>query len=59
MSVNVSFTDRIIRIILAMIIFAVGYWNRSWFGLLGFLPLITALIGYCPLYSLLGISTKK
>lgn len=30
-----------------------------WWGLLGVLPLLTAGIGFCPLYRLLGISTCR
>jgi hypothetical protein len=28
-----------------------------WLGLLGLVPLSTALLGYCPAYTLLGIRT--
>jgi hypothetical protein len=30
-----------------------------WIGLIGFIPLITGIFGYCPLYSLFGVSTRK
>jgi hypothetical protein len=33
---------------------ATGY---NWIGWIGVVPLITALIGNCPLYSILGVST--
>jgi hypothetical protein len=31
--------------------------GAKWFGLIGLVPLATAVFGYCPLYSLLGMST--
>ncbi len=63
MSHNVGMLDRVFRIVLgiAMLIFALGYfypgtgWN--WVGWLGVIPIVTAVAGSCPLYSLLGINT--
>ncbi len=46
---------------LALIAFAMGWigagsgWN--WLGWIGIVPLLTAAIGNCPAYSLLGVST--
>lgn len=57
MKKNVGKTDKIIRIIIALIIAGVGYYYQSWWGLLALLPLATAIIGFCPLYTLLGINT--
>jgi hypothetical protein len=64
MVANVGTFDRIARIIvgLAMIAFALGLiapgtgWN--WVGWIGVVPILTALFGTCPAYSLFGISTK-
>jgi hypothetical protein len=64
MSVNVGTLDRIARIVLgiALIAFALGYvapgtgWN--WVGWIGVLPILTALFGTCPAYSLFGLSTR-
>jgi hypothetical protein len=55
--------DRIVRIALgvALLAFALGYlypgkgWN--WLGWIGVVPILTAVAGWCPLYSILGIST--
>ncbi|MBU1984985.1 DUF2892 domain-containing protein, partial [bacterium] len=55
----VGTADRIIRIIIAVVIFALGAAFKSWWGLLGLIPLLTAIFGFCGLYSLLGISTCK
>jgi hypothetical protein len=63
MSVNVGTFDRLARIVgLALIAFALGLiapgtgWN--WVGWIGVLPILTALFGVCPAYSIFGLSTK-
>ena len=59
---NIGKTDRIIRIVLAIALFslfAVLPGNLKWLGLIGLVPLVTAAAGYCPLYSLLHISTRR
>jgi hypothetical protein len=60
MKANVGLTDKIIRIVIGLaILFYVGYVLKSWWALIGLIPIITALISYCGLYSVLGISTCK
>ncbi len=54
---NVGKIDKVVRIIIALIIAAVGIYYQSWWGLLAIVPLVTALTGNCVLYSMLGIST--
>lgn len=46
-----------IRIIIGALAFLAGYYYRSWWGLLGIIPIITGAIRYCPLNALLGVST--
>jgi len=57
MNKNLGKTDRIIRIILGIIILAVGIINTSLLGLIGIIPLATALMGWCPLYTPFKINT--
>lgn len=57
MTTNVGSADKIIRIVLGLAIIVIGYLNESWWGLVGLVPLLTAFVGFCPAYSLLGIST--
>lgn len=57
MKTNEGNTDRIIRIVLAVVIFGLGLAAQSWLGLIGFIPLLTGLVGWCPLYSIFGLST--
>jgi hypothetical protein len=56
---NVGLADRIIRTVIGVAVIAVGVAFHSWWGLLAAVPLVTAAVGFCPLYSLLGISTRK
>ena len=59
MTKNIGKLDKTIRVVLGIAILALGLWFKSWWGLIGLLPLVTALAGWCPPYSLLGISTNK
>lgn len=62
---NVSNYDRIIRVIIGVILLVLGWGGfvgGGWglvFKILGFIPLITGLVGFCPLYALLRTSTRK
>ncbi|QQS36109.1 MAG: DUF2892 domain-containing protein [Ignavibacteriales bacterium] len=58
MNPNVGSADKLIRIILGVAIIIAGIFFQSWWGLVGVVPLMTALMNFCPAYSLLGISTK-
>ena len=63
MITNVGTIDRILRVIVgvALIAFATGYivpatgWN--WVGWIGAVPILTAVFGTCPAYTMLGLST--
>lgn len=62
---NIGSIDRILRIIVGLLLIAyaipLGFsktgWN--WAGWIGVVPLLTAFLGNCPAYSILGISTCK
>lgn len=58
MTTNVGPVDRLIRAIAGIAILSLVFIGpQSWWGLLGLIPLGTALIGWCPPYALLGINT--
>ncbi|MBE9504119.1 MAG: DUF2892 domain-containing protein [Proteobacteria bacterium] len=60
MKVNESGTERVIRIAVGIALLSLVVTGpQSLWGLIGIVPLITGLIGNCPLYSILGISTCK
>ncbi|WP_027398487.1 YgaP family membrane protein [Anaerovorax odorimutans] len=57
MKCNVGKTEQIIRIIVGIVIIFIGIYYKSWWGLIGIIPIITGLIRYCPISDILGIST--
>jgi hypothetical protein len=60
MKTNIGSLDRVIRIIAGIFIISLLFWGpKSPWALLGLVPLVTAIIGYCPPYAMLGISTCK
>jgi hypothetical protein len=56
---NVGNTDRKIRFIIGLIIFAIFVPLQSWWFVLGFIPIFTGIIELCPIYKMLGINTCK
>jgi Protein of unknown function (DUF2892) len=59
---NVGGIDRILRIVLGLALLAwffLGNGQGAWHyaALIGIVPLATGLLGTCPLYSILGLST--
>jgi len=57
MKKNVGKTDKVIRLVLGVIIAAAGIYFKSWWGLLAIVPVATALINFCPIYRIFGLST--
>ncbi|MBP7496070.1 MAG: DUF2892 domain-containing protein [Bacteroidales bacterium] len=57
MKCNIGKTDKIIRWIIGIVIIALGLYFRSWWGLIGLIPILTAIFGFCGLYTLLKINT--
>ena len=60
MTKNIGDVERIIRIVLGVGILALAFVGpQSPWAYLGILPVLTGLVGWCPPYALLGISTCK
>jgi Protein of unknown function (DUF2892) len=60
MKTNVGTIDRVFRIVLGVVLLSLLFFvqgNLRWVGLVGIVPLATALMGWCPLYSVFGISS--
>jgi len=56
--VNIHPIERVVRGVAGVAVLSLVAWGpKSLWGLLGLLPLATALTGWCPPYSLLGIAT--
>jgi hypothetical protein len=57
---NESTVDRALRVILGLGLLAVALFGpKTPLGYLGIVPLVTGLLGSCPLYSLVGASTRR
>jgi len=60
---NEASWDRALRVVLGVVLLYLGWAGivtgtaGTVFKIAGFLPLLTGLIGWCPAYRLLGIST--
>jgi len=59
MKKNVGSADRAVRVIAGLIVIFIGVYFKSWWGLVGLLPIATAAMGWCPAYLPFGISTCK
>jgi hypothetical protein len=59
---NVGKIDRIIRVILGLGVLSLLFLingNLKFIGLIGIIPLVTGLLGFCPIYALFHLSTNK
>ena len=58
---NEGTIDRVLRVIVGLALLAAYFLTAGgsyhWLYLLGIVPLVTGLVGTCPVYSLLGFST--
>ena len=65
MALNMGITDRIIRIVIAIIIVILYFTNQISgvaaiiLGTIAIIFILTGIIGFCPLYVLLKLSKKK
>jgi hypothetical protein len=62
MTKNVGTLDRVVRVIVGLALLSLLFvleGGARWFGLIGLVPLATALAGSCPAYSLFGIRTCR
>lgn len=63
MHANVGLIDRVARVVIGLLLVAfaipIGFPNTgwNWIGWIGVIPILTAIVGICPAYSLIGLST--
>jgi len=57
MTCNMGNGDRIFRAIMGIAVLGAGFYFHSWWGLIGIVPLGTALVKWCPAYLPFGFST--
>ena len=63
-SANEASWDRIARVILGVVMvgLGVGVVGGTWgwvLAVVGLVPLVTGLVGWCPIYSIIGRGTKE
>lgn len=62
MKANVGTVDQVIRFIIGLALLSlmlVIESNWKYIGLIGIVPIFTAFIKFCPLYTLFGVNTCK
>jgi len=63
--INQSNVDRIIRVVLGIVLLALGWGGVVGGGwgvflkVIGFVPLLTGIVGFCPIYALLKLRTNR
>ena len=60
---NVGLLDRTLRLVIGIVLLATGIWTEGLVGIaltvLSIPLLVSGLVGFCPSYTLWGISTKR
>lgn len=60
MHMNIGKLERLLRAAVGGYLITLAFAGTiGWWGWLGMVPVVTALVGVCPVYSVLGISTHK
>ena len=60
MTHNEGTLDRAVRVALGLVLLSLVFLGpHSWLGLFGLVPLATGLVGFCPLYRVLGVNTCR
>jgi hypothetical protein len=60
MKPNIGKVERVVRVVVGLGILSLAFVGpRASWAYLGILPLLSGLVGWCPPYALLGISTVK
>lgn len=58
MTRNVGGIDRLLRVVAGLALIGLALMGTiGWWGFIGIVPLATAAVSFCPLYSLLGMNT--
>lgn len=58
MKVNSGSIDRALRVVVGAVLVGLAFTgNVGAWGWIGAIPLVTGIVGLCPLYSMLGINT--
>ena len=61
MKPNVGDVDRAFRFVLGVALLSFIFFSDKdfrWVGLVGLVPIFTGIKGWCPMYAMLGVSTR-
>ena len=59
MSQNEGSIDRVVRVLVGVVLLSLVFVGpHTWLGLIGVVPLVTGLTGFCPLYRVFGFGTR-
>ena len=60
MKPNEGTIDRVLRVLVGVAVLSLAFVGpKTPWAYLGLVPLITGLVGYCPVYALIGVRTCK
>lgn len=56
-----SQTDKVARVVIGVVLFGLFFLEGGWayLGLIGLIPIITVIAGYCPISQIIGVNTCK
>ena len=54
---NVGSCDKVFRSVVGVLIIGIGFYFQNWWGAIGAIPILTAFVNWCPLYTVFGINT--
>jgi hypothetical protein len=58
MKLNQGAVDRVLRVLVGIAILSLAFVGpKTPWAYLGIVPLLTGIVGFCPLYAILGINT--
>lgn len=58
MKLNEGSADRILRVVVGIAVLSLAFIGpKTPWAYLGVIPLLTGIVGFCPLYAILGINT--
>ncbi len=57
---NEHLIDRVVRVVIGLALLSLVFIGpKTYWGLIGLIPIATGLLGSCPVYTLFGISTCR
>jgi hypothetical protein len=56
---NIGTADKIVRVLIGLALLVLGIALKSWWGVIGVVPVLTAFVGICPAYIPFGITTCR